>query len=112
MHTNEMDRQAILFSSLFFFSSPLTGPWKKALKTECILVGSPGAFVGHAWLKVFAMKGRSLGDSGVGSGIERGRLGFDVADVGKGGSERRDGVMPGIRRATTFLMERVFWCIC
>jgi hypothetical protein len=103
------DRQATLFSSLFFFSSPLTGPWKNALKTECILVGSPGAFVGHAWLNVAAMKGMSQGDSGVGRGIERGRLGFDVADVGRGGNERRGGVMPGIKRATTFLIEREFW---
>jgi hypothetical protein len=56
------------------------------------------------------MKGMSQGDSGIGRGIERGRLGFEVADVGRGGSESRGAVMPGIKRATTFLIERVFWC--
>ena len=37
-----------------------------------------------------------------GCGIESGKLGFDVADVGKGGRERSDGVRPGISRVTTF----------
>lgn len=31
-----------------------------------------------------------------------GTFGFDVADVGRGGSERREGVRPGMRRVTTF----------
>lgn len=43
------------------------------------------------------------------SGIERGRLGFCVADVGIGGSERRSGVRPGTRSATTFWMVLAFY---
>ncbi len=42
------------------------------------------------------------------SGTCRGTFGFDVADVGRGGSERMSGVSPGIRRATTLLTEREF----
>lgn len=71
--------------------------------------------MGHAWLKVAAMKGM-LGfgpASGVlgRSGIERGRLGFEVADFGNGGSESSSGVSPGINKATTFWMSWVF-CKC
>jgi len=66
---------------------------------------SPGARVGHAWLKVDVMKGivGSVVEVDLGGyGIESGKLGFDVADVGKGGRERSDGVRPGISRVTTF----------
>jgi hypothetical protein len=37
-----------------------------------------------------------------------GRLGLEVADVGRGGRSRRGDVRPGMSRATTFCMERVF----
>ena len=43
-----------------------------------------------------------------GSGTCMGTLGFDVADVGRGGRERMSGVSPGIRRATTLLTEQGF----
>lgn len=98
--------------SRFFFSSPLTGPWKNAFKTECMRVWSPGARVGHAWLNVFLMKGKpedesSAGPAG-GSGTARGKLGFAVAEVGRGGSEMMSGVMPGNRIATTFCTDLGF----
>ena len=44
-----------------------------------------------------------------GRGTGSGTLGLDVADVGRGGRERMSGVSPGIRSATTLLMERGFW---
>lgn len=43
------------------------------------------------------------GDDGKGSEI--GRLGFEVADVGRGGRERTVWVRPGMRRTTTFWIE-------
>lgn len=45
------------------------------------------------------------------NGIERGRLGFDVADFGNGGSESSSDVSPGINNATTFWTSWVF-CKC
>ena len=58
------------------------------------------------------MKGRPEDESSrvfsEGSGTGRGRFGFAVADVGRGGSEMISGVMPGIRIATTFCTERGF----
>jgi len=36
------------------------------------------------------------------SGIGIGRLGFEVVEVGKGGSARISGVNPGIKRTPTF----------
>lgn len=42
------------------------------------------------------------GPSSFGKGISRGKWGFEVADVGRGGRDKRSGVRPGIRRATTF----------
>jgi len=67
-------------------------------------VWSPGARVGHAWLNVEAMNGmvwRGAPSEGAGGrGIARGRLGFDVAVVGKGGKDSMSGVRPGIQRAT------------
>ena len=91
----------------FFFSSPLTGPWKKEPRTEYILVWSPGARVGQAWLKVEAMNGRDVFES-PGSGIATGILGFAVAEVGSGGRARKSGRMPGINSATTFCIDRAF----
>jgi len=38
---------------------------------------------------------------GAKSGIEIGKFGFEVDDVGGGGNARISGVSPGIRRATT-----------
>lgn len=35
-------------------------------------------------------------------GTANGILGFDVAEVGRGGKQRMDGVSPGISKATTF----------
>ena len=35
-----------------------------------------------------------------------GTFGFDVADVGRGGSEKKEGVRPGMRRVTTLCIER------
>ena len=72
-------------------------------------VWSPGARVGHAWLKVLAMKGILAAAEEEGSwfedadnkGIDKGRFGFEVAEVGSGGSERISGVKPGTKRATT-----------
>ena len=75
-------------------------------------VWSPGARVGHAWLKVVAMKGifsarlcdsdDDEADDGASRGIEIGRLGLAVAVEGGGGRESRSGVRPGTRSATTF----------
>ena len=90
-----------------FFSSPLTGPWKKELRTEYILLWSPGARVGQAWLNVEATNGRGVDDS-FGSGIAIGIFGLTVAEVGGGGKARNSGCMPGINSATTFCMDRAF----
>ena len=114
------------------FSSPLTGVWKKVLRTECMRVASPGARVGQAWEKVRAMngtppysaaassewgstdEGRSEDSDGVGGGgsdgrgMGIGRLGFFVAEVGGGGRERTVDVKPGTRRTTSFCMLCVF----
>ena len=70
-----------------FFSSPETGPWKNAFSTECIRNWSPGARVGHAYVKVDCMNGTPdvPAASACGSGTCRGRFGFAVADVGSGG---------------------------
>ena len=65
--------------------------------------------MGHAWLNVFAMKAMLLGFSGVGRGMGMGMSGLVVADVGSGGNERIEPVRPGIRRATTFRIERGFY---
>ena len=94
-----------------FFSSPETGLWKKPPNTECIRVWSPGARVGHAYVNVDWMKGipEDVEASGWGKGTCSGRFGLAVADVGGGGRERRSGVRPGIRRATTLLIEREFY---
>jgi hypothetical protein len=86
---------------------------KIELITLCILYWSPGARVGQAWLNVVAMKGihaavdtstvpLSLGKGGSDArGIDIGKLGLEVADVGKGGSESISGVSPGTKRTTT-----------
>ncbi len=103
------------------FSSALTGPWKNALKMECILFASPGARVGHAWLNFAEMNGR-VGDSdgwpGLsdfdfgcdcgGRGMAIGRFGFAVADVGRGGRARTSGVIPGMKSVTTLAIARGF----
>ena len=129
------------FSSFFFLLTSLEiGPVKKVLSTLCILVESPGARVGHAWLKVLAINGMQAaveiissssssssssppssspssspssysrvetggggggGGGGAKSGIEIGKFGFEVDDVGRGGKARISGVSPGMRRATT-----------
>jgi hypothetical protein len=70
-------------------------------------VRSPGARVGQAWLNVDAMYGMSLLEVS-GKGMESGKFGFIVADVGRGGSARSDGVRPGMSRVTTFSMDREF----
>lgn len=58
------------------------------------------------------MKGTVGGGSDEGSlgnrGIESGRFGFTVADVGRGGNESRSGVSPGTSRATTFCIRFAF----
>jgi hypothetical protein len=41
-------------------------------------------------------------------GMESGRFGLAVAEVGKGGKERISGVIPGIRSATTFWIMLTF----
>jgi hypothetical protein len=70
-------------------------------------VGSPGARVGQAWLNVDAMNGISLLEIS-GNGMESGIFGLMVADVGRGGSARSDGVRPGMSRVTTFCIDREF----
>ena len=52
--------------------------------------------------------GVSDDDEAVGSGIDKGRCGFTVADVGRGGRESTSGVRPGIKSATTFCTDRGF----
>ena len=66
--------------------------------------------MGHAYVNVDWMNGR-LGDSEAsveGRGTCSGKFGFEVAEVGSGGSEMTSGVSPGIMRATTLLIERGF----
>lgn len=41
-------------------------------------------------------------------GMESGRFGLEIAEVGKGGKERISGVIPGMRRATTFWIIPTF----
>lgn len=41
-------------------------------------------------------------------GMESGRFGLEVAEVGKGGKERISGVIPGMRSATTFWIMLTF----
>ena len=60
--------QSTLSFRLRFFSSPVTGTWKNAERAENILVASPGARVGHAWLNLDAMKGSKV-PGGEGNGI-------------------------------------------
>lgn len=108
----ELNSQVKRSVSRLFRSSPVTGPWKNALSTECIRVWSPGARVGHAYVNVEEMNG-TLGEASSdgcagGNGTARGTLGFEVAEVGRGGSARMSGVSPGIRRATTFVIVRGF----
>ncbi len=73
-----------------------------------------GARVGHAWLNVLAMKGMLAapvpGPTSVGErrGIESGRFGFTVADVGSGGRLSRSGVNQGTSKATTFWIMVAF----
>ena len=56
------------------------------------------------------MKGRWLEDSGLlsGRGICIGTLGFEVAEVGRGGSESVSGVSPGMSNVTTFRIDVEF----
>jgi len=51
------------------------------------------------------MKGMGVLDSG-GRGMERGRFGLLVAEVGKGGRANVEGRIPGIRSITTFSIDR------
>ena len=58
-------------------------------------------------------EGRSDGPDRVGagsdgSGMGIGRLGFEVAEVGRGGRDRTVDVKPGMRRTTSFCMLCVF----
>ena len=125
---NGEDGPAMRSCKRLFFSSPLTGAWKNVLSTECIRFASPGARVGHACEKVRAMKGippynaaassergsteegRSGNRDGEdvtvsgGRGMAMGRLGFSVAEVGRGGRESTVDVSPGTRRTTSFWM--------
>ena len=78
------------------------GPWKNAVKMLCMRVWSPGARVGHAWLKVEAIKGMPEEAPGAERGIASGTFGFEVAEVGSGGRPKSSGVNPGIKRVTTF----------
>ena len=43
-------------------------------------------------------------DGSGGSGMGMGKWGFSVAEVGRGGRERRVDVKPGTRRTTSFCM--------
>jgi hypothetical protein len=60
-------------------------------------------------------EGRSGGEDGVGGGgsggrgMVMGRLGFSVAEVGRGGRESTVDVSPGTRRTTSFWMLSGFW---
>jgi hypothetical protein len=48
-------------------------------------------------------------DVGDRRGMESGRFGLEVAEVGKGGKERILGVTPGMRSATTFWIMLTFF---
>jgi hypothetical protein len=62
-------------SCIFFaFWALLIGAWKNAPKMVCMRVLSPGARVGHAWLKVLWMKCSRPGHSGERTGTWTGRL--------------------------------------
>jgi hypothetical protein len=52
--------------------------------------------------------GMFAADVGGRRGIESGRLGLAVAEVGKGGKERISGDIPGMRSATTFWILLTF----
>jgi hypothetical protein len=90
-----------------FLSSPVTGTWKNAERAENILVVSPGARVGHAWLNLDAMKGTKV-PVGEGNGISTGTFGLSMADVEIGGKEMAVPVNPTARRTTTFWIDRGF----
>lgn len=91
------------------------GALKNVDKTLCIRVESPGARVGHAWLKVEEMNG-SLGGCWIpvsdtsrgGKGIDKGKFGLVIAEVGKGGRPRMSEVIPGTRIVTTFVINEAF----
>ena len=57
---------------------------------------------------IFAAVDVATSSAGGRRGMERGRFGFAVAEVGKGGKERISGVRPGMRRATTFWIMLAF----
>jgi hypothetical protein len=99
--------QFTLSCCLRFFSSPVTGTWKNAERAENILVVSPGARVGHAWLNLDGMKGSKV-PAGEGNGISTGTLGLSIADVETGGNEMVFPVIPTARRTTTFWIDRGF----
>src|SRR6266702_7243912 len=99
---------------------------------ECMRVASPGVPVRHAWENVHVMKGTppysvaassergsteeqgsgsldGVGGGGSGgSGMGMGRLGFSVAEVGRGRRERTVDVKPGTRTTTHFRTHCVF----
>jgi hypothetical protein len=87
------------------------GPWKNVLRTENMRKWSPGARVGHAWLKMEAINGMRMLSALVspGRGMEMGKLGLDVAEVGRGGRERDGPVTPGIWIATNFSIALAFF---
>ena len=99
--------QFTLSCCLRFLSSPVTGTWKNAERAENILVVSPGARVGHAWLNLDGMKGIKV-PGGEGNGISTGMLGLSMADVEAGGNEMDFPVIPTVRRTTTFWIDRGF----
>ena len=59
------------------------------------------------------MNGRWLEALGFlsGRGICIGTLGFEVSEVGRGGSERVSGVSPGMSNVTTFRIDVEFYRI-
>jgi hypothetical protein len=63
--------------------------------------------VGQAWLKVDAINGMSVLEVS-GNGIESGKFGLAVAEVGRGGRASSDGVRPGMSSVTTFCIDREF----
>ena len=99
--------QFTLSSCLRFLSSPVTETWKNVERTENILVVSPGARVGHAWLNLDGMKGIKV-PAGEGNGISTGTLGLSMADVEVGGNEMDFPVTPTVRTTTTFWIDRGF----
>lgn len=58
-----------------------------------------------------AIKGKALSSAPLGRGICIGTFGFEVAEVGRGGSERVSGVSPGMSNVTTFRIDTEF-CDC